>query len=300
MEKVFLEKGNSKLALDIMQGAQILELKLEVKNSSLDVILAFDSKNDFFRSGNFLMFPWVNRLENDELRLNDRLPILLNPKKRDSNGLPIHGNFFDAKRKLIAIRQNSITLSAEKFAEDFPEFTETFYLEKNSLSIEIEFFNPSNTDMFFSFGYHPYLKLAKKIDELKFETNLDYYIPLNEKLLPEKNFNPRPSVEIFGNQNSLKNIKLDHLLLNQSESEKTFFSLLDESENLELKLSYSKNSSYSFMQIYTSEDRNSIAIEPLSSTGNSFFNTKANLCCLRPNEKMKSSFKIELIDTSKK
>ena len=45
----------------------------------------------------------------------------------------------------------------------------------------------------------------------------------------------------------------------------------------------------------TPEDRKSIAIEPMSSTGNAFFTAKSGLCRLNPGDRIFGEFVIELL-----
>ena len=65
MQNVLLENHNSRLKLNLEKGGQIEELMLKNNSSErlISVILPFNKEGNFFLSGNFLMYPWVNRLE---------------------------------------------------------------------------------------------------------------------------------------------------------------------------------------------------------------------------------------------
>lgn len=289
MEKALIQNQNSSLILDLKNGAQIEKLELETeKGKVFSVINKFNPK-DFFLGGNFLMFPWVNRILEERFFFQNK-EINLSPKKKDSNGLSIHGNFFEMERKIIELKKNELLLEPISYQNNFPKFIESFFLGKNFCEFKIEFHNDSSEEQIFAFGYHPYLSLNQNLDELNFKTNLNLAIALNSSLVPDfetKQENP------FLNQTSLKGIKLDNLF---SSSEKEIFFAI-ENESTGLKISF-ENDIYSFVQIYTPEDRLSIAVEPMSSTGNVFFEKKSCPVKLKPQEKISAKFLLEVYDTN--
>ncbi len=288
MEKASILNHKSKLELDLKNGAQIEKLELETESGKLiSVVSKFDKTKDFFLTGNFLMFPWVNRLEKDIIKFNNQ-NIFLNPKKKDQNGFLIHGNFFDKKREIINLKNKFLSIKPILYQENFPIFRENYFLEKNFCEFEIEFFNSSDIEQIFAFGYHPYLSLNQKIDLLNFKTNLNQIIGLNSNLLPDFNLKIENPIQ---DKTSLNNINLDNLF---TSTEKIIYFCLENSE-VGLKISFEKKY-YQFVQIYTPEDRLSIAVEPISSTGNVFFEPNSKSVLLQPKEKISASFKIEVYD----
>lgn len=291
MEKLTLQSNHSKLSLNIEKGAQIESLEFSILNS-FSVIQPFNDSKSFFLSGNFLLYPWVNRLEKQEIVLKDKIFSLENSTK-DELSRPIHGLYFDKKRKIISLSKNTAIIEPIEFLEEFPQFQETYRLNENQLSIKIEFTNKSSLVQEFSFGYHPYLRLPKKINELYLFTNIESFIPLSENLLPpQKEYLEKKSISDLNLNQKIGSTSLDHLFIrNHSDN---FFSLYDKEEDNSLTLSVSKNSSYQFFQVYTPSDRESIAIEPMSSTGNSFYTPNSNLINLSPNQSFSAEFLITL------
>lgn len=288
MEKSSLINHNSKLVLDLKNGGQIEKLELETQSGKiLSVISCFDSNKDFFLSGNFLMFPWVNRLEKDTFQ-NKNHKTYLSPEKKDSNGFLIHGNFFKKTREIIDMKKNFVSIKPIIYQDNFPIFRENFFLDRNFCEFEIELLNISNEEEIFAFGYHPYLTLNQKIDLLNFKTNLNQVIGLNTNLLPD--FNLKIENPLSG-KNSLNQLNLDNLFT--STDDEIYFSI--ENQILGVKISFEKKY-YQFVQIYTPQDRLSIAVEPLSSTGNVFFEENSKPVILKPKEKIFAKFKIEVFD----
>ena len=90
-------------------------------------------------------------------------------------------------------------------------------------------------------------------------------------------------------------MKLDHLFTGSPNE--PYFGIADENEKLLLQVRVTHNSQIPlpYFQVYTPEDRKSIAIEPMSSTGNAFFTPNSGLCRLHAGERLFGEFVIELV-----
>lgn len=295
MNRIILQNSSTQLKLNLSQGGQIEELLLKHPTSEklISVILPFNEKENFFLSGNFIMFPWVNRLESNILEISEN-QTLIEPLKIDSVNHPIHGLYFNIERKLIQLENKSVKIEPISFNDTFPSFTETYYLEEQSLRIRTEFFNHTNKIQKFSYGYHPYLRLTSNIDNYFIKTNLSQFIPLTNELLPNPNLSKNNITEIFSQNKMIEKLELDHLFTTSKEN--AFFGIFDRIENLILQVRVSPNSEIQlpYFQVYTPPNRKSIAIEPMSSTGNAFFIPNSGIYSLLPNDKIFGEFFIEL------
>ena len=295
MHKLTLLKSYSELDLNLDLGGQVerLTLKHPKSDKKIPVILPYNPAASFFQSGNFLMYPWVNRLESNKLTVLGK-KITIDPIEADSKNRPIHGLYFNKKRRLIEIRKDFARVEPMEVNPNFPQFIESFTLEENSLTIRTEFFNASNNLQEFAYGYHPYLKLKSNLEDCHIQTNLTHYIPLTEELLPNKNLVKSDISYLFTSNTQIGQMKLDHLFTgNVSEP---YFAIADEKEKLLLKVRASEVSQIplTYFQVYIPEDRKSIAIEPMSSTGNAFFTANSGLCRLHAGERVFGEFVIEL------
>lgn len=299
MEEAIIQKKNARLKLNLNLGSQILELKLTDPNTGdpIDVIQPFSHQGSFFGSGSFWMFPWVNRLESENIPTPSGF-ISIQAKHKDSLGSSIHGLIYDTPRKTTSVTPTQITIEPIEQLKLFPEFQETYtFVSEKELEIKLRFRNHSKIDQYFSFGYHPYLTLGKKLDELYLHTNLKNYTPLNDRLLPSSNLPLKEARELFNTNGSLNNLSFDHTFIGKREENLAYAGLVD----LERKICVELVSYFSedrvnlpFFQIYTPPDRNSIAIEPMSSTGNSFFIPNSGLYCLESGKEISSSFSIRM------
>jgi hypothetical protein len=83
-------------------------------------------------SGCFLMYPWVNRVEE-----NPFLPV--QSEYFDGNGLPIHGLYVNDKRDITMLAPSHeyvvVDLVAQKTVNKVPKFKERFTLSKGTLKV---------------------------------------------------------------------------------------------------------------------------------------------------------------------
>lgn len=294
---ISLFTNKSKLNLLNSKGAQILELKFLNKNGDwIEVIDGYKDSEDFFFSGSFLMFPWVNRLESTEYPKGSSLKA----HAYDGNGYAIHGSVFKAYRNIITFLNTKVELKISETIETFPEVTEIFSLKENLLEIETIFFNSSNNPQYFAYGYHPYIKIGNfKIDNLIFETNCSDNISLGKNYLPTNPISKIPIQDILVPGSKINNLSLDHLFVN-SKGTDAYIKLISKDLNIGVEISTVCDSECAipnpFFQVYTPSHRNSIAIEPMNSIGNAFFINGAPLTHLSPGEKKSGKFQIRFIE----
>ncbi|HMV44884.1 MAG TPA: hypothetical protein PK079_24670 [Leptospiraceae bacterium] len=295
MQKVTLLNASSELELNLDQGAQINKLSLRHPKTGkkIPVVSPFDPNKSFFLSGNFLMFPWVNRLESDKLKIVGKT-ISIEPLEKDTHSQPIHGLYFNKKRRLIEVRKNSAHIELTEVNPNFPQLSETYTLEDNYLSIQTEIHNPSSQIQEFAYGYHPYLRLNANLDECIIHTNLTHYIPLDGNSLPIKSLEKRDLSYLFTKGEPIGSLKLDHLLTGNFRE--LYFGIYDPKDRLLIQVRVPETSQMPmpYFQVYIPEDRKSIAIEPMTSTGNAFFTPKSGLCKIAPGERAFGEFLIEL------
>ena len=293
MKKITIQNKSSELNINLEKGGQIEKLLLTLPNSkkTISVIKPFDENENFFLSGNFLMYPWVNRIENTTIQSAEK-KITISPIQQDSNNFAIHGLYFNQKRNKVAVTEHSAEIIPSTFNSFFPEFTETYLLEESSLTIKTTFYNPTSDIQEFAYGYHPYLRLDSKLENCKIHTNLSHYIPLTNELLPNSALEKRNVSELFLTDKPIGNLELDHLLTGKEEE--LYFGISNENYLLRLRIAANSQLTFPYFQIYTPADKKSIAIEPMTSTGNAFFIKDSGICRLNPKEKKTGEFVIEL------
>ena len=123
-------------------------------------------------------------------------------------------------------------------------------------------------------GWHPYFKLGTKVDDCKLQFDSSVMLEFDESLLPTGR---SIKDERFRKPASLKGLFLDNCFELDKAGHPT---CILQNENLELTIE--PEPSYPYLQVYTPDHRNSIAIENLSSAPDAF-NNGIGLQLLLPN-----------------
>jgi len=254
-------------------GGQWLGLSLAspADGTVISVVSGHKPPDPFFASGSFLMFPWVNRLEPNPWA---RTPFYPSTHwLTDGNGIPLHGLYHNLPRELIE-EELGEEQSRVSFSFELPKewegtnlskinLIESFQLTDSELKIKYIVKNESDSDFSFALGIHPYFRLGDEltVDDLYLFGSGFYEVKLGDYLLPEKIL----TEEIrFEEEVKLQGISYDSLyqarLVDGTDSFFGFFSM-----NRKEKVIIGGGN---FYQIYTPGDRKSIAIEPMTSTGN--------------------------------
>ncbi|MFB5651635.1 aldose 1-epimerase [Leptospira wolffii] len=252
------------------------EWKPRSDKDPIQLLAPFRESDAPFGSGNFLMFPWVNRHASTELSFNGK-PFTFPGIQRDENGFPVHGLVHSLERKPIKIRPDG---KGGEFRVIFPEewrdspisaiaIREEYFIEETSsgilLSLKTRFNNMKADSIRFAYGYHPYFSLGGHTEDWRVFLHLDKNLELDDKLVP---IQPGISNSINSVIQDGKLSSLDHLFYGKDPRVVL--------ENSKLKYSISVISpppeegqiALNYYQIYTKPDFSSIAIEPCSAPGN--------------------------------
>ncbi|NML19700.1 aldose 1-epimerase [Pseudoflavitalea sp. G-6-1-2] len=137
----------------------------------------------------------------------------------------------------------------------------------NALQVETTVTNLTDGFIPMSDGWHPYFRLGGKVDQYQLQFRSDTLLEFDEKLIPTGNTVFDDSF-LYGAE--LGSRHLDNCFLLDNE-EGTPCCILYNPEN-QLRIAFYVNARYPYLQIYTPDDRESIAIENLSAAPNSFNN----------------------------
>lgn len=268
--------------IDLNFGGSLLELKLRDRTliSSEHVTRlqhAFNSS---------ILFPFVNRLENGCYSFNGKnFSIPINESDRNN---ALHGLVFDKSFQCSGqdIQENKakviLVYNETQPVEGFPfkySLKLEYILTEKALELQVEVNNTDQIEFPFNLGWHPYFKTNDLF-------NSELKINSNKKLLVNKNMIPNGEQHMDWNGFIKIEDKTfdDCFILNSNQVE-----LKTSDYHFEFQFSHKEN----YLQIYTPEDRKSIAIEPQTAPANSF-NSKVGLKILKPNEKYSLKWKINL------
>jgi aldose 1-epimerase len=255
------------------EGGQWLALQLgsQLSDDTISVLSGYKHPDPFFASGSFLMFPWVNRLNPNPWAKAPFYPST--HWLTDGNGLSLHGLYHNLSRQIVA----ELTTNKESrasFCFILPDewkhtqlsqikIIETFVLSDSELKIEYTVQNMSDSDFEFALGIHPYFSLGEdsNIDDLYLFGTGFHEVKLGDFLLPER---------ILENEIRL----IEECKLEGKHFDSLFKSVPEKGQNSYIGF-FSMNrkervivGGANFYQVYTPPDRKSLAIEPMTATGN--------------------------------
>lgn len=278
-------------------GGQWLGLHLlsPVDGKSVSVVSGHKPPDPFFASGSFLMFPWVNRLEPNPWAREPFYPST--HWLTDGNGIPLHGLYHNLPRHLVK-EELSEKESYAEFEMEIPsvwkgtllskiQIKECYRLFPSELKIIYRLVNDSDTEFPFALGIHPYFRWNEdeSIDDLFLFGSGFHKVKLGDYLLPER---IQKEDIILNSEETLMGKNLDDLYASTN-GENSYIGLF--SMNKKEKLIIQGGD---FYQVYTPQDRRSIAIEPMTGTGNFLHFPGGNPKTITPKTEKQIEFSIRL------
>ena len=270
--------------IDLNSGASLQALKIEGKQ-----ILANLHPLKYEHSFNAaLLFPFANRIDNGVYSYNNKSYQLKCNEINNNNAL--HGLIYNKKFKLISkktgVNSTSVNLEYIETVKNagFP-FTYKIQLiyktTKKSLRLKVRIENMDTLAFPFTLGWHPYF-YSSNLMKSNIHFHADKKVIHNKKKISE-------GMESYNSEKKLKlaDKNLDdcfHLSAKKIKFKTPKY-------HLALKTTAKNN----YLQIYTPDNANAIAIEPLTGISNSF-NNKEGLQVLEPNAAFSTTWKLKIIN----
>jgi aldose 1-epimerase len=159
---------------------------------------------------------------------------------------------------------------------------------KNKLSVTSTIQHSNSFAIPYCEGWHPYFKLDAPIDNCTLQFDATEMLDFDENLIPTGKL---VNDDRFTNPTLLKNINLDNCFL--LSNKKTRKAVL---KGKQLILTITPDASYPYLQIFTPDHRENIAIENLSAAPDAF-NNKMGLLMLEPNKEyhFTTSYEIQIL-----
>ncbi|GAB5525910.1 MAG: aldose 1-epimerase family protein [Roseivirga sp.] len=153
----------------------------------------------------------------------------------------------------------------------------TYALSQNSLSIEFKVINQGTGQMPFGLGWHPYFNLGQHISNCALKLPGCYEIEVDENLIPTGKKSPSTC---FDGYRPLDRLSLDTCFeIREVEQENSTFVKLNDKQALEIW----QDAHHAFIQVFTPDDGQTIAIEPMT-CGINALNTGEGLQVLAPGD----------------
>ena len=264
--------GASKAQISLNQGGRLSHLVFE----GIQVLADFDASTYENNYASSIQFPFVNRIKDGKYTFNNS-KYKLNCNEVDKNnalhGLVYNKTFVCAK-KALTLNDASVTLQYKDFGkhQGFPfkfNIELTYTLNKKGIIVSVNIINKDEKTFPFSLGWHPYF-YSKNLDNssLNFSSNKKYVFDNQQIISGTTDLNIEMPFQ-------LKAVTLDDCYPLKT-NEIDFLTP-------EYSFNIASTSKENFLQLYTPEVRNVIAIEPMTGAVDNF-NNKIGLQTLQPNE----------------
>ncbi len=280
-------------------GGNLVSLKLNKNNTEYEILDGNRFIEDFddLKFKGAKLFPYPNRIKDGKYVFMDKQYQLPINHKVENNA--IHGLVYNKPFQIVNIieSEHSAILKLEyiyeKLVEGYPFsfiLTSEYVLSNSGIEISTRIKNTSNTKMPMGDGWHPYFTLNEIVDNLYLEipsgkrVDLDKTMMLSEDVLVNSRFD---------NLCLIEDTKLDDCFY-VGNNDKSVTKLYSKQKDLTINLwQDTGNNKYNYLQIYTSPNRKSIAIEPVTCHANAF-NNGFGLIILHPDEVFGASFGINI------
>jgi aldose 1-epimerase len=264
--------GASKAQISLNEGGRLSNLVFE----DTQVLADFDASTYENNYASSILFPFVNRIKDGKYTFNNS-KYKLNCNEVDKNNA-LHGlvynKTFACTKKALTLNDASVTLQYKDFGkhQGFPfKFNiELIYtLNKKGIIVSVNIINKDEKPFPFSLGWHPYFYSKNLYNStLSFRSNKKYVFDNQQIISGTTDLNIEMPFQ-------LKTVTLDDCYPLKT-NEIDFLTP-------EYSFNIASTSKENFLQLYTPEVRNVIAIEPMTGAVDNF-NNKIGLQTLQPNE----------------
>jgi aldose 1-epimerase len=269
-------------------GAILHEFSIPSGNRRIQVINSYENladlkKNHLLSYKGAKLSPFVCRISEGKYKFEENNYEFRN---KFNDGSAIHGILadkpFTVLEKSVGEDNASVQLGYHYIKED-PAFPFEYKINirytlgrSGRLNLETTVRNLSSVRIPMADGWHPYFSLEGVVNDWLLSFRSRKKLAFDEKLIPMGNIIETDKYHL---PTSIGTEFFDNCFLLEPDSG-TPAVVLENPEN-GLRLSFFPDSHYPFLQIYTPDDRRSIAIENLSSAPDSF-NNKMGLIILEP------------------
>lgn len=290
-EAILLEDEHNKVEILPSCGAILNAWHVKHDGEWVNVIKGYDDAEQFRTQCESLGFrscklsPFVCRMRNGTYTYNGQQ---MHIEKFGFDEHKIHGIVYDLSYEVVHETADASAVSVELetcyTASDkgFP-FVYTIMIiytlgPHNNLTLETRILNQYHEPIPICDGWHPYFRLGGPINDLRLQMATDTMLEFDASLMPTGKLLP---YDRFKEPTLIDDTFLDNSFLLKSPGSGPACTLTNEKNGL--RLSITPDASYPILQVYTPDDRESIAIENLSAAPDAF-NNGMGLIMLGPEE----------------
>jgi len=264
----------------------------DIKLKGQSIICGPKSNEDFSQNTSFkssYLTPFPNRLKGGKYEFDGNT--FQFPINDEPNQNALHGFNIDAPFKLMdESAQGSLRLSfvqeylGENACFPFPfSFNVIMTIDQFKFELIMQIQNIGDKPMPIGMGWHPYFTLQNKIDNCALCIPNCKKIEVDERKIPT---GKRTAYKEFSKSKLIGDAHFDTAYLFEKDAD--FTSVTLESDLYKLRYyQETRDTKFNYLQIYTPEDRESIALEPMSCNIDAF-NNQEGLRILAPRKRFKA------------
>ncbi|UTF58718.1 aldose 1-epimerase [Gilvimarinus sp. DA14] len=298
-----LEAGEARLSLEPGYGGMINELIVPTLHGARNVIAGIErsecASNPGYRGA--VLFPFPNRLRDGRYHFGGR-ELMFAVNEADLNNA-LHGFLHRTPAKVAKqTTAGDISSATLVYAVDGSEPGYPFKAEvrmvyqlsaEGALRVEMMVENLDSQPIPVGLGWHPYYTLGESID------NCSLQLPEVERVLVDARLLPTGERVVdsrFHAAVNLAGVELDNCFVLGPEATQASAVFASESGGFGLQLwQQTGPRGLNFMQVYTSPDRKSLAVEPMS-CGIDAFNTGEGLVVIKPGQVYSGVFGVRVYE----
>lgn len=298
--KKLLLKGENGSILSIlpMYGGNIQKAVLPLNDKLVQVTDFYEDEDDLLQlkqSKGIKMLPFPNRIKQGKYSFEGQDYKITINKLNEQNA--IHGLLTKALFDIAFIDCNenrALTTLKYEYNEEsngypFNFLVElTYILSSEGIQIDTVIKNTGNQNMPIGDGWHPYFCINKQdLNKMFLQIPSKKYLEVDENMIPTGGV---VKDKIFKKLAIIGDKKLDHCFIIEDKEGVSETILMDQENKIKLVVWQSVGEGkYNYLQLYTPNERNSIAIEPMTCAPDAF-NNKMGLTILKPSEALALSF----------
>jgi aldose 1-epimerase len=269
-------------------GVMLHAMEIPLNGEPYNIVLNYESKDEIeknlatsYRSSKLSPFPC--RIKNGQYTWGGQLFEFSN---KFADGTAIHGLLFNKPFRIkeevstafmaSAVFEYVYTSNDPGYPFDYTCIISYTLLPSKTLQLQTTLINNGSTAIPVADGWHPYFRLKGKVNNLHLQFPSAGMVEFGNDLIPTGHIIP---FNDFNRSSLIEDINLDNCFLLEETAGQPVCILSNPEENL--RLQFITDGQYPFLQLYIPDDRNSIAIENLSSAPD-VFNNKMGLILLEP------------------
>ncbi|OEK03010.1 hypothetical protein BFP97_16425 [Roseivirga sp. 4D4] len=267
-------------------GGAIRELTLSIDGITKTVI----SPQEGYHYQSSLLFPFPNRLASGSFEFegkNYQFPL-------NDFGLPnaLHGMLHDRTFEVKSLGDSHIELvhiyKGELPYYPFPcEINLRYELISGGLSVKVTILNTGSSALPCVFGWHPYFNLPDDNELGSLHMHGVDLIEVDEHMIPTGKMTPYRTLEEGA---EISELKLDNCFKFVKKEDRNYTHLIYPDKSL---LEVWQDDQHPYVQVFTPDDRRTIAIEPMTGNINAL-NTKEGLSLVEPQQSLVLCFGVSL------